>query len=144
MPQPAPLRPGDPVSLGRYTLSGRLGFGGQGVVYLGHDRAETPVAVKMLHADLASDEDMLAQFLREVSAAKQVARFCTAQILDADVEGDRPYVVSEYVDGPSLAVLVARDGPRTGAVLERLAIGMATALTAIHQAGIVHRDFKPG
>ncbi len=144
MPEPAPLRPGDPESLGAYTLAGRLGVGGQGVVYLGRDQAGTAVAVKVLHADLAADEEMLALFLREVNAAKRVARFCTAQILDADVAGDRPYVVSEYVEGPSLAALVTRDGPRTGAALERLAIGMATALTAIHQAGIIHHDFKPG
>ena len=144
MPEPAPLRPGDPGTIGGYTLTGRLGFGGQGVVYLAHDASGTPVALKVLHADMASDEDMLGRFLREISSAKQVARFCTAQVLAVDVDGDQPYVVSEYVDGPSLAVLVNRDGPRRGAALERLAIGMATALAAIHQAGIIHRDFKPG
>jgi hypothetical protein len=72
-----------------------------------------------------------------------VASFCTAQILDADVSGASPYIVSEYIEGRSLGDVVDNDGPRTGGVLERLAIGTATALSAIHQAGVVHRDFKP-
>jgi serine/threonine protein kinase len=75
--------------------------------------------------------------------AKLVARFCTAQVLDADVAGDRPYIVSEYVPGRSLYSLVREEGPRGGGALERLAISTLTALAAIHQAGIVHRDFKP-
>ncbi|GAA3418784.1 PASTA domain-containing protein [Streptosporangium vulgare] len=72
-----------------------------------------------------------------------MARFCTAQVIDAGLDGDRPYIVSEYVDGPSLHREVAVSGPREGGRLERLAIGTATALAAIHRAGIVHRDFKP-
>jgi hypothetical protein len=79
-------------------------------------------------------------------AARQVARFCAAQVLDADVAGDRPYIVSEYVQGPSLLRLVREQGPVSGAALERLAIGTATALVAIHQAGIVRlgRHSGPG
>ncbi|MFC6933110.1 protein kinase [Actinomadura yumaensis] len=70
--------------------------------------------------------------------------FCTAGILAADVEGDRPYVISECVDGPSLQQLVDDEGPRGWAVVERLAVGTAVALAAIHRAGAVHHDFKPG
>ncbi|MFS2292853.1 MAG: protein kinase [Actinomadura sp.] len=55
-----------------------------------------------------------------------------------------PYVVTEFIDGPSLRVLVERDGPQSGPALYRLAIGTATALAAVHQAGVVHRDLKPG
>jgi eukaryotic-like serine/threonine-protein kinase len=143
MPEGAPLKPGDPARLGSYTLTARLGEGGQGVVYLGESESGDPVAVKLLRADLADDDTARTRFLRELEAVKRVARFCTAQVLDADVEGDRPYIVSEYVPGPSLAQLVSSDSPRTGADLERLAIGTVTALVAIHQAGIVHRDFKP-
>jgi predicted Ser/Thr protein kinase len=144
MPETRPLQPGDPTWLGRYELLGRLGEGGQGVVYLGR-RADTgtQVAVKLLRAELALDASARERFVREATAATRVARFCTAQVFEADVAGDRPYIVSEYVPGPSLHAQVEQEGPHTGAVLERLAVGTATALVAIHQAGVVHRDFKP-
>ncbi|WP_460356503.1 serine/threonine-protein kinase [Actinoallomurus acanthiterrae] len=142
------LLSGDPRRLGPYELMGRLGSGGQGVVYLARradDAGESPrrLAVKMLRQDLAIHDAARARFVREVAAAKEVARFCTAQVVDADVTGDPPYIVSEYVDGPSLQRLISEKGPRDGADLERLAIATATALVAIHDAGIVHRDFKP-
>ncbi|GLY73250.1 serine/threonine-protein kinase [Actinoallomurus iriomotensis] len=143
MPDGRPLKPGDPERLGSYTITARLGEGGQGVVYLGRSASGEQVAVKLLRADLAQDDVARSRFLRELEAVKRVARFCTAQVLDADVDGDRPYIVSEYVPGPSLYQLVSTDSPRSGADLERLAIGTVTALVAIHQAGIVHRDFKP-
>ncbi|MGI8330731.1 serine/threonine-protein kinase [Actinomadura scrupuli] len=137
------LQPGDPRRLGSYELTGRLGEGGQGVVYSATGPDGTEVAVKLLRPDLTEDEAARSRFVREVQSAKRVARFCTAQVLEADVAGDRPYIVSEYVPGPSLQRQVAEEGPRTGAALERLAIGTVTALVAIHQAEIVHRDFKP-
>lgn len=138
------LRVDDPQQLGAYRLTRRLGQGGQGVVYLGHSPQDAPVAVKLLHASLSGDPGARRRFLGEVEAVRKVAAFCTAQLLDADLEGDRPYLVSEYVDGPSLRELVIADGPRQGGSLDRLAIGTATALGAIHRAGVVHRDFKPG
>ncbi|MFG1690095.1 PASTA domain-containing protein [Nonomuraea sp. NPDC049269] len=139
MPTAQPLRTGDPRRLGAYELSGRLGEGGQGVVYLG-TRVEDVYAVKLLHGPVG-DEKLA--FLREVELAKHVARFCTAQVVDAGFDEGRPYIVSEYVDGPSLQREVAITGPRRGAALERLAVSTITALAAIHRAGIVHRDFKP-
>jgi predicted Ser/Thr protein kinase len=138
-----PLKPGDPQRLGVHRVLGRLGEGAQGVVFLAEAPDGTRVAIKLLRPDLIGDADARARFLREVSSAKRVARFCTAQVLAADAEGARPYIVSEYVAGPSLHRLVATEGPRDGAALERLAIGTATALAGIHKAGIVHRDFKP-
>ncbi|MDF5752308.1 serine/threonine-protein kinase [Spongiactinospora sp. TRM90649] len=141
--QAQPLSPDDPRALGSYQLIGRIGEGGQGVVYLGRGRSGEQVAVKLLHGGLASDEDARARFLREVAVAQRVAAFCTARVLHADLAGNRPYIVSEYVAGPSLRQLVNRDGPRRGGALERLAISTATALAAIHQAGILHRDLKP-
>ncbi|MBO2456744.1 serine/threonine-protein kinase [Actinomadura violacea] len=137
------LRSGDPERLGRYALVGRVGEGGQGAVFLGTDEDGRQVAIKLLHAELTSDDKARARFLRELEVAKQVAPFCTAQVLDADADGDRPYIVSEYVPGPSLNQLVTQDGPVRGAALDRLAVGTATALSAIHQAKIIHRDFKP-
>ncbi|MEV5558774.1 serine/threonine-protein kinase [Nonomuraea wenchangensis] len=138
------LRPDDPRHLGSYRLSRRLGQGGQGVVYLGHSPQGAQVAVKLLHAGLSADPAVRRRFLGEVEAVRRVAAFCTAQLLDADLEGDRPYLVSEYVEGPSLREHVTARGPALGGSLERLAIGTATALGAIHRAGVVHRDFKPG
>ena len=150
MPDALPLRAGDPGELGGYEILGRLGEGGQGAVFLGRPAgsdgdlpATDHVAVKLLHGRLAVDDSARARFVRELEVAKRVARFCTAQVLDADVAGDQPYIISEYVPGQSLHHVVRTNGPRTGGALERLAISTLTALTAIHQAGIVHRDFKP-
>ncbi|WP_329094632.1 serine/threonine protein kinase [Actinomadura citrea] len=137
------LQPGDPRRLGSYEIVDRLGEGGQGVVYAGVDASGNQAAIKLLRADLAGDTMARNRFVREAQAAKQVARFCTAQVLEADVAGDQPYIASEYVPGPSLYKQVTETGPIGGAPLDRLAIGTATALVAIHQAGIVHRDFKP-
>ncbi|WP_169951989.1 serine/threonine-protein kinase [Microbispora sp. H11081] len=143
MPQIAPLQPGDPTRLGPFVLSGRLGEGGQGVVYHGQDQAGERAAVKLLHVKFSGDATARSRFARELRAAQRVASFCTARVLAADLEGDTPYIASEFIDGRSLRETVDADGPLTGRALERLAVGTATALTAIHQAGIVHRDFKP-
>ncbi|MFB9677681.1 WD40 repeat domain-containing serine/threonine protein kinase [Streptosporangium vulgare] len=141
-----PLSETDPRQIGDYRLSGVAGEGGQGVVYLGHSPSGARVAIKVLHARMARDPGVRRRFLREIDLARKVAPFCTARVLDTGMTGDRPYVVSEYVPGPSLQDLVAGDGPRTGGGLERLAVTTLTtltALTAVHRASIVHRDFKP-
>ncbi|MFI6388017.1 protein kinase [Nonomuraea sp. NPDC050540] len=143
MPELVALRAGDPGRVGAYNLTGRLGEGGQGTVYLGEDSAGVRVAVKLLRADLAGDEDASERFVREVAMARRVAPFCTAQVIETGLLNGRPYIVSEYIDGPTLHEVVQREGPRSGPALHRLAIGTVTALVAIHQAGIVHRDFKP-
>ncbi|KAB2346588.1 ABC transporter substrate-binding protein [Actinomadura rudentiformis] len=138
-----PLRPGDPDRLSGYRLVGLIGEGGQGSVFLGEDDDGARVAVKLLHARFSGHPKARSRFAAELEVARRVAAFCTASILDADVEGDRPYIVSEYIDGPPLSQVIATEGPRTGAVLDRIAIGTITALAAIHEAGVVHRDFKP-
>ncbi|WP_433477864.1 serine/threonine protein kinase [Spirillospora sp. CA-142024] len=138
-----PLVSGDPARLGRYELVGRLGEGGQSVVYLGRREDGGQAAVKLLRDQLSRSPEWRARFEREMRMIGRVAGFCTAQVVEADISGDLPYVVSEYIPGPSLSGLVNQRGPRTGTDLDRLAVGTVTALAAIHRAGILHRDFKP-
>jgi predicted Ser/Thr protein kinase len=140
---PKPLQPGDPARLGRFELLGRLGEGGQGIVYLGRgpNPGEDRVAVKVLRS--TADADVLERLARELDAIHQVQPFVTAGVIEASAEGERRYVVSEFIDGPSLQERVDERGPLPEGELQRLAVGTATALTAIHGAGVVHRDFKP-
>ncbi|GAA2821434.1 protein kinase domain-containing protein [Nonomuraea rubra] len=144
MPEIRPLRPGDPERVGRWRLVGVLGSGGQGTVYKAAGDDGLEVAVKLLHSHLSGDDAVTRGFLREAEAARRVAAFCTAAVLDVGTVGDQPYIVSEYIAGETLQQVVRSAGPRAGGALDRLAISTLTALAAIHQAGIVHRDFKPG
>ncbi|MEO5874490.1 MAG: serine/threonine-protein kinase [Streptosporangiaceae bacterium] len=143
MPEAETMRPGDPGQLGTFRLTGRLGEGGQGIVYSGLSATGEAVAVKLLHTRFTGNPRARAAFAQELTAAQKVDPFCTARILAADVEGDIPYIASEYIHGLSLKRTVEEWGPRAGSQLNRLAIGTATALVAIHKAGVVHRDFKP-
>jgi Protein kinase domain len=137
-----PLRDNDPREVGGYRLLGRLGEGGQGVVFLALSSTGTRAAVKLLPP--TTDPQVRSRFLKEVAAAQQVAGFCTAQVLDAGIFERRPFIVSEYVSGPSLVEVIQQHGPRSGVVLERIAVATLTALGAVHAVGMVHRDFKPG
>ncbi|MEU4228098.1 protein kinase [Nonomuraea sp. NPDC026600] len=129
--------------VGPYTLVRKLGEGGMGFVYLARDAAGRPVALKMMRPELAAREEFRRRFGKEAEAARRVARFCTAPVLDAGIEDGTAYLVTEYVEGPDLSGVVARQGPLTGSNLEALAVGVATALAAIHQAGVVHHEERP-
>ncbi|MFI0407137.1 serine/threonine-protein kinase [Actinomadura sp. 3N508] len=139
-----PLGPDDPRGLGGYTLLGRLGEGGQGVVYLGRDGDGEFVTVKLLRGGVAAGQRARSRFVKEADAALRVSGRHTARVLDADMTGDRPYIVSEFVEGPPLQHVVEDRGPLPPAKLRKLGLRTAAALAAIHRAGIVHRDFKPG
>ncbi|MFG2087081.1 peptidylprolyl isomerase [Spirillospora sp. NPDC048824] len=143
MHDPRPLRPNDPREVGGFRLTARIGEGAQGSVFLGESDTGRRVAVKLLHADFGRDARARTGFERELAAARRVAAFCTAPVLAAEADGDTPYIVSEYIDGPTLRDLVSERGAFTAGELTRLAIGTATALAAIHEADVVHRDFKP-
>ncbi|WP_106325672.1 WD40 repeat domain-containing serine/threonine protein kinase [Actinoplanes italicus] len=138
-----PLRSRDPERLGQYELLGRLGAGGMGTVFLGTGPDGQRVAVKAIRPEWSADPAFLARFRSEVKRAREVPPFCTAAVLDADVEHDPPYLVVEFVDGPSLAGVVSDRGPLKPSEVYGLAVGVATALVAIHSAGVVHRDLKP-
>ncbi|SEG87704.1 Serine/threonine protein kinase [Nonomuraea solani] len=114
-----------------------------GTVHLAEDAAGQRVAVKVINAELSQHEQFRMRFRREADAARRVRRFCTAAVLEAALDGDQLYVVTEYVPGPNLDEAVRRSGPLRGSSLDALAVSVATALTAIHGAGVVHRDLKP-
>ena len=139
----APLRDTDPAQVGRYRLTARLGAGGMGVVYLGTARDGTLVAVKVLRPELTDDPEFRDRFGREVTNLTRVKGVCTVRVIEADTESARPFMVTEYVPGPSLFEYVARYGPPGPDMMYGLATGLAEALTAIHAAGVVHRDLKP-
>jgi Protein kinase domain len=139
----SPLLSTDPRRLGSYALLWRLGGGGMGVVYLGEARDERLVAIKVIRPELADDSVFLARFRQEVEAASLVAGFCTARVIDADLDAERPWFATAYVDGPTVQQAVRRSGALRGQALSTFALGVAEALDAIHEAGVVHRDLKP-
>jgi hypothetical protein len=133
-----------PRSLGPYRLQDRLGEGGMGVVHLARDPEGRPVAVKVLHPLGGEGANARRRLAREVETMRRVRSPYVAEVLDADVTGEFPYIVTRFVAGPTLDEMVRTRGPLSGPGLRRLAHGMAEALTAIHAAGVVHRDLKPG
>ena len=162
MPGVTPLLAADPGRIGRYRLTGRLdghaaGADGRAasrragrrdgaapfVVYLGHAADGEPVTITLLQALGADDTAARDRFVAEAKAAREVAPFCVARMLDAGFHGDFPYLVSEYIPGPSLAEVIAAEGPADEDVLRAIAVGAATGLAAIHQAGLVHGHFGP-
>jgi serine/threonine protein kinase len=138
------LRTGDPAVIGgRYRLLARLGSGGMGVVYLGRSPGGRLVAVKCVREDIAADPEFRQRFAQELEAVRRVGGFHTAQVVDADPDGEQPWLVTAYISGPSLSQAVNSYGPLPEPALRVLGAGLAEALGAIHAAGLVHRDLKP-
>ncbi|MBV9381685.1 MAG: serine/threonine protein kinase [Streptosporangiaceae bacterium] len=139
-----PAQEAFPGKLGPYRLVELIGQGGMGVVYLGRDPEGRPVAVKVLGPAVIGDPTARRRLVREVETMRRVRSPYVAEIVDADVTGPSPYIVTRFVPGRTLDDVVRQDGPLRGPALERLAAGLAHALAAIHSAGVVHRDLKPG
>ncbi|MEV5241782.1 serine/threonine-protein kinase [Streptomyces cinnamoneus] len=133
----------DPQYAGQYRLEGRLGSGGMGVVHLARSASGLRLAVKVVHAEYAADPEFRARFRQEVAAARRVSGAFTASVVDADPDGDRPWMATLYIPGPTLSERVKRNGPLGADELRRLTAGLAEALRDIHRAGVVHRDLKP-
>jgi predicted Ser/Thr protein kinase len=122
----------------------KIGEGGMGVVYLGTDSSKGQVAIKVLGPAVANDPSARQRLAREVETMRRVRNRYVAEIVDADVDGSSPYIVTRYVPGRTLQDAVREQGPLHGMALDSLAEGLAEGLTAIHAAGVVHRDLKPG
>ncbi|MFB9321116.1 serine/threonine-protein kinase, partial [Cryptosporangium minutisporangium] len=129
--------------LGHYRLVGVLGTGGMGTVYLGRSPGGRLVAVKAVHGHLALNPDFRTRFRREVALAQRVGGPFTAAMLDADPDGDPPWLATEYIRGQSLAQVLNEHGALPEDTVRALAAGLAEALQVIHAAGVVHRDLKP-
>jgi tRNA A-37 threonylcarbamoyl transferase component Bud32 len=139
-----PLAEYDPRQVGGFRLQARLGAGGMGRVYLGYSPGGRPVAVKVVHPDVARDPEFVQRFRREVAAARAVSDAYTAAVVDAGPDDSPPWLATTYVPGPPLSDLIAQTGPLPEGAVWRLAGGLAEALQAIHSHGLVHRDLKPG
>src|SRR5580692_3768038 len=133
-----------PRKIGPYRVIEKIGEGGMGVVYLGTDSDKRRVAVKVLGPAVSGDPSAKQRLAREVETMRRVRNRYVAEIVDADVDGPSPYIVTRYVPGRTLEDTVRQDGPLRGMALDSLAEGLAEALAAIHAAGVVHRDLKPG
>ncbi|MFI0450210.1 serine/threonine protein kinase [Actinomadura sp. 6N118] len=138
------LRAGDPERIGPYRLLARLGTGGMGQVYLGRSQGRRLVAVKVVHPHFADNAAFRRRFAKEVVAARRIGGFYTAQVVDADTDADPPWLVTEYIAGPSLQDAIDENGPLPEVAVAALGAGLAEGLGAVHDQNVIHRDLKPG
>ena len=129
---------------GRFELRRVLGEGAQATVWLGFDqRLEREVAIKQMHSDASADPVAVGEWLREARSVSRLTHPNIVPVFEADVLERQPYLVFEYVPGPTLAQLVKSRGALPAHEAVGLILGVLDALQAAHAAGVVHRDLKP-
>ena len=138
------LQPGDPANVGPYQLIARLGEGGMGTVFLARSPGARLAALKLIKRDYAADPGFRARFRREITAAGRVSGLYTAPMQAADADAAQPWFAAAYIPAPTLDEAVGTIGPMPEPAVRTLGAGLAEALQAIHAAGLVHRDLKPG
>ncbi|MFJ6659918.1 ABC transporter substrate-binding protein [Streptomyces sp. NPDC091377] len=138
------LTPTDPTRIGGHRLLARLGAGGMGVVYLGRAESGELAAVKVILPEYADQPEFRARFRREVAAARRVDSPWAVPVTGADPDAPAPWLATAFVPGPALAEAVANCGPLPTHSVRALGGMLARALTAVHDAGLIHRDIKPG
>ncbi|WP_405364841.1 serine/threonine-protein kinase [Kitasatospora sp. NBC_00039] len=140
-----PMHQGEPRTIGGYHLLGRIGSGGMGTVYLARrEGAATQVALKTINLELLDNAELLRRFERETEVLGMVSGAYTARVLDGGVDGGRPYLVMELLDGQPLDAHLREQGLiRSPEALRALALALAAALSGVHRLGLIHRDLKP-
>ncbi|MEU9037213.1 serine/threonine-protein kinase [Streptomyces sp. NPDC048352] len=141
---PQPLRADDPRDIAGYRLRARIGEGGMGTVYLSHTRGGQPVALKVIRREFGREPEFRRRFEQEVQAARRVRGYHVVPVVDHDTGGELAWLATEFVPGLALHDALAGYGPLPPATVLRLVGCTARALSAIHSAGVVHRDLKPG
>ena len=136
------LKKGDPDQIGPWQVINRLGSGGMGIVYLGTNGTRS-AAIKVVRDFLLEDVNYKARLNREVATLKKVKSKFVAEIIDADVESIPAWIATNYVDGPSLKTAIENEGKLTETMWVEFALGIISALEAVHKLGVIHRDIKP-
>lgn len=128
----------------RYRITRKLARGGMATVYLADDlRLTRTVAIKVMHENLGSDADFVSRFDREARAAARLSHPNVVSVFDQGMDGDRPYIVMEYVEGSTLRHEITRTAPMAPLRAVDLISQVTAAVAAAHEAGIIHRDLKP-
>ncbi|MBK3567031.1 protein kinase [Streptomyces sp. MBT62] len=140
---PTPLAHDDPVTLGPYRLVARLGSGGMGTVYMARGVGGRTVALKTMHARIATDPGIRSRFRLEVDAARVIGDRFGARVVDADPFAETPWLATEFVLGPALDEAVLSTGPLPEGSVRVLGAALCSALDQLHRSDVVHRDLKP-
>jgi len=141
---PKPLRAEDPREIAGYRLRARIGEGGMGTVYLSVTRGGQPVALKLVRREYADSPAFRERFAREVAATHRVSGYHLVPIVDHDATAERPWLATRYIPGVPLDQALETHGPLPAPTVLQLLACAAYALAAVHTAGVVHRDVKPG